>query len=347
MHSAAPASHTLQYLSLRNISCPEDVHGGRKVFVGACKASELLQLSLELGASPSPEESHATAAVEDAIRYTLRNSPNLFPVLNRGVTLVIGQADVDDARRTVRIVDAQLVDGATTLRCLRAESRGGSASDPSVRLEIIVTTNDDLALEVEAGRRRQRNASQLLSRDTATVAHILGVGAGEQEILRVACALIALMPPSIFTRLHVGESKSVVSTSRRKCMGALADALAETDVLAFCRQMLPAASAVDAYWRSHPILLNGAPYVAEGLLLPLLCSLAMYVSEQADETGEPIWRFISPRRDAESVLATEALALLKTAEGDSVVMGMRSTSYNILRLAARLLRDQRSFEEAA
>jgi hypothetical protein len=97
-----------------------------------------------------------------AIKRTLENNPKDFSLLNSGVVIVAAEAEVDDARKTVHLVDPSIINGAQTKGVL--EEFFGQSDDeeiPSISFELIVTTDVDLAAEISIARNFQNRVDDI------------------------------------------------------------------------------------------------------------------------------------------------------------------------------------------
>src|SRR4051812_35414664 len=92
--SSAPTGRVvLTFHSLRTVTSPEDQAAERKRYCGIVSAKEVLKISTEsnvrnyLGIDDDGQRRKATS-VNLAIRRTLRENKDLFPLLNAGVVVV-------------------------------------------------------------------------------------------------------------------------------------------------------------------------------------------------------------------------------------------------------------------
>ena len=268
-------------------------------------------------------------------------------MLNAGVVLATARADIDDSNRSMVLTNAKLVDGATTLRCLRRLSQEGGTTDPYVNFEIIVSDDASLPAEVALSRRTQTDTSHRMSQAAVDLARSLGIQENELAMRRIATTLVALMPPALFERLEPGSSKAVTYTSPGACLRAVARHLADDSVITFCRQLYPAAMRLHGRWQHHPALLDGRAEVPDGLLAPVLAAHAELVVEHRASEGGSHWTLRDMQAENEAYLASDALRMLReVASSDHQVMGALSSCYFVLGIVSRVLVAQQSIAGA-
>lgn len=164
--TAKQESYALEYRVLRNISAPEDVADGRKVFTGQAPASSLLELEddenvREYLVEAKGKQKHSPTLVHQAIRKTLRDHPDQFNILNGGLVIVARNATVDDANKTVRLEKPSIINGSQTQGELKKffneHVKDETGVDPSVKFELIITKDRDLVAEISIARNFQND----------------------------------------------------------------------------------------------------------------------------------------------------------------------------------------------
>jgi hypothetical protein len=154
------------YLTCRNISGPEDDAAGRKVYAGHAPASSVLALEDDENVREYLVDARGKAKarptlVHQAIRKTLDDHPDQFSVLNGGMVIVARAIDVDDKRRILTLQRPSIINGSQTQGELRRyfEHREQQADfyEPSVKFELIVTTDNDLIAEISISRNFQND----------------------------------------------------------------------------------------------------------------------------------------------------------------------------------------------
>ena len=155
----------LPYLSCRNISAPEDDQAGRKVYCGHAKVSAVLELQdnenvREYLVDAEGKQKQTPTLVHQAIRKTLKDTPDQFSVLNGGMVLVARAAEVDDKRKVLVLTKPSIINGSQTQGELRRYfARRATDEDflPSIKYELIVTDDDDLIAEISIARNFQND----------------------------------------------------------------------------------------------------------------------------------------------------------------------------------------------
>lgn len=155
--------------TVRNISSPEDVAAGRKVYAGTAPARSVLDLEddenvREYLVEAKGKQKKSPTQVHQAIRSTLENRADIFSVLNGGLVIVARDAEVDDKTRTMTLLRPSIINGSQTqgeLRRFFAKTFTSDYTEPSVRFEIIVTNDDDLIADISIARNFQNDVRAL------------------------------------------------------------------------------------------------------------------------------------------------------------------------------------------
>jgi hypothetical protein len=162
-----PERVELTYHTLRNISSPEDSENDRKVYAGSILSNQLLNLSTEQNVreylvEAEGKKRRAKTQVHRAIERTLYDRPYDFSVLNAGLVIVAKDAQVDDAKKTLRLLEPSIVNGAQTQGVLREfyktyEDEDVQAPAIHIKFELIVTADADLIGEISIARNFQND----------------------------------------------------------------------------------------------------------------------------------------------------------------------------------------------
>jgi AIPR protein len=157
------------YHKCRNISSPEDERAGRRVFSGSAPASSILELDdnenvREYLVDAKGKQKKTPTLVHQAIRKTLRESPEMFAILNSGTVLVARNAEVDDRNHVIYLEAPSIINGSQTqgelLRYFK-ERTEDDGEEPSIKYEVIVTDDDDLIAEVSIARNFQNDVKTI------------------------------------------------------------------------------------------------------------------------------------------------------------------------------------------
>jgi AIPR protein len=155
--------HVVTYNALRNVTPPEEEKAGRKRYCGNALASQFFDipddlnirdyLQSEVNGKPIKKKT----AVNDAIRDQLKRDRSLFPVLNGGITVVCGDAIVEDKDRKLSLVNPSIINGSQTRGVLKSffEENPEDADYPTVNFEIILCSDERLAAEITIARNYQ------------------------------------------------------------------------------------------------------------------------------------------------------------------------------------------------
>lgn len=162
------ATTDLSYLSLRQVSSPEDEAAGRKRYCGVASAEQLFDLETSenvrgfLGQDHEGKKRKSTL-VNMAIRKTLEDNRDLFPSLNAGLVVVARGAKVDDKAKVIALSRPSIINGAQTQGVLLEyfEQHSDDTEYPSVNFEIVVTNDEELIAEISIARNFQNRVSDL------------------------------------------------------------------------------------------------------------------------------------------------------------------------------------------
>ncbi len=140
--------------SFRNITCPEDVENGRKVFSGHAPVTSVLQLSTDENVrdyllEAEGKQRRRETQVNKEIRQTLETHPELFSILNGGLVIVARGHEVDEQKKLLHLTRASIINGSQTQGVLndffeKLLSEGADIPSVHVKYELIVTDDEDL-----------------------------------------------------------------------------------------------------------------------------------------------------------------------------------------------------------
>ena len=167
--NAAANPFVFPYHNCRNISSPEDIAAGRKVYSGTAPARSALELEddenvREYLVEAKGKQKKTPTLVHQAIRKTLESNTELFSILNGGIVIVARDAEVDDKAKRMRLLRPSIINGSQTqgeLRRFFTKTFNEDYLEPSIRFEIIVTNDDDLIAEISIARNFQNDVRAL------------------------------------------------------------------------------------------------------------------------------------------------------------------------------------------
>lgn len=160
----------ITYNTLRTVTSPEDNEAGRRRYCGIAPANCFFDLNTEenvrsyLGRDEDGAR-RKTTKVNSAIRETLSNRRDQFPLLNSGIVIVAHDVKVDDNSKPpkVALYSASIINGAQTQGILR-DYFAGQKDDtdyPSVNFELIVTDDEELVGDISIARNYQNEVTAL------------------------------------------------------------------------------------------------------------------------------------------------------------------------------------------
>lgn len=167
--NAAAKLFAFSYHNCRNISSPEDIAAGRKVYSGTAPARSVLELEdnenvREYLVEAKGKQKKTPTLVHQAIRKTLESNTELFSILNGGIVIVARDAEVDDKAKQMTLLKASIINGSQTqgeLRRFFNKTFNSDYIEPSIRFEIIVTDDDDLIADISIARNFQNDVRAL------------------------------------------------------------------------------------------------------------------------------------------------------------------------------------------
>lgn len=166
--SSALTTFKLTYHTIRSVTSPEDQDAGRKRYCGVASAEHLFELTTDenvrgyLGRDNDDKKRKSTI-VNLAIRRTVDENRDQFPLLNTGVVIVARQARVDDTTRVAVLKGASIINGAQTMGVLRDYFRDNDHDNgfPSVNFELVVTDDEQLIADISIARNFQNRVADL------------------------------------------------------------------------------------------------------------------------------------------------------------------------------------------
>jgi hypothetical protein len=160
----------LTYNTLRTVNSPEDTQAGRRRYCGVAPASSFFNLGTDenvrsyLSRDENGDRRKSTK-VNVAIRETLAEYREDFPLLNSGIVIVAREAKVDDNSKPpkVALYDPSIINGAQTQGVLVDffSERKDDINFPSVNFELIVTDDEELIANISIARNYQNEVTNL------------------------------------------------------------------------------------------------------------------------------------------------------------------------------------------
>jgi hypothetical protein len=378
------AAFEFPYITCRNISAPEDDAAGRKVYSGNAPASSVLRLEddenvREYLANAHGDHKHMPTLVHQAIRKTLEDQPDQFSILNGGMVIVARAAEIDDKRKVLVLQRPSIINGSQTrgeLARYFGKYRGlPDFFEPSIKFELIVTTDDGLIAEISiarnfqndvrpisiAGRRGQLDELEAAVRETIPHAKLRKSETDISEYLdteKLIQVMLALMPGALLKSLDgEGDASNKVFTYSQKtrCLKLfqrLVDGSREdsesSGVYQYFLDIAGQAWNLYGRWKSHPgfhgtrlpsiARENGGAEVPDGIIFPILSAFSAFVTRSGNK-----WEITMPDVfDENELIEAAAQAYIEIAGRNPQTMGKSKACYStLLRLTsifARLAR---------
>ena len=354
----------------RNISSPEDDAAGRRVYSGSAPASSILGLEdnenvREYLVDAKGKQKKSPTLVHQAIRKTLRETPEVFGVLNSGTVLVARSAEIDDKNRRLILCGASIINGSQTRGELQRyfDSRSeDETTDPSIKFEIIVTDDDDLIAEISISRNFQNDVKAIsiagrrgqlddLERSVQTVYPSKKLRKSESDLVadddfldteKLIQVTFALLPETIQkpTGISLDLSNKVFAYSQKtrclKVFQKLADAPDTTMYKAFIG-LAPLAWKLYEHWKVHQSFVgtqirsvervNGkVTDVPDGIVFPIIAAHAAFVGQS--QLG---WQVSKPEQlSDEELIAVAKQSYMDIAAHNPQSMGKSKACYSSL-----------------
>lgn len=368
--SAKTKDYQFRYVTCRNISAPEDEGQGRKVYSGHAPTSSVLLLEdnenvREYLVDAKGKQKRSPTLVHQAIRKTLRDTPDQFSILNGGMVIVARSAEVDDKAKVINLNCPSIINGSQTQGELRRyfESFNGQPETiPSIKYEIIVTDDDDLIAEISiarnfqndvraisiAGRRGQLDEleasikksfpkEKLRKSETDLTAD--GEYLDTEKLIQV---IFALLPELMMKKLdQIDPTNKVFTYSQKTRCLKLFQRLVEDgphDVYQCCLDLAPTAWSMYSAWKAHQGFRgtrirsiereDGAIVeVPDGVIFPIIAAHSAFVIYDKDK----IWKVRKPEKLADTELITAAKqAYMDIANHNPQSMGKSKACYSTL-----------------
>ena len=210
--AVALPSVTLSYQLIRNTTSPDEAATGVKSFTANLSAFEIIKLGTEDNlrtyiAEHNPKKRNA---VHESIRETIDKSPERFITRNSGFAISASEVEVDDNKKTVRLVGASIINGAQSQGEIRrwvAESFGDIEVEPDfvpfyVRAEIIVDA--DPAQIVETA----------IARNTASPVKSISQAGARQHLDDLAMSISTAFPGSKIRKSETELGEEYIDTRK-------------------------------------------------------------------------------------------------------------------------------------
>jgi hypothetical protein len=380
------AAFEFPYITCRNISAPEDDVAGRKVYSGHAPGSSVLSLQddenvREYLADAHGSQKHMPTLVHQAIRKTLEDQPDQFSILNGGMVIVAHAVEVDDKRKVLVLQRPSIINGSQTQgeldRYFTKYRSSPNFFEPSIKFELIVTTDDGLIGEISiarnfqndvrhisiAGRRGQLDELELAVQKDIPGAKlrksetdITGEYLDTEKLIQV---IFALMPAALLKSLDEdedGSNKIFTYSQKTRCLKLfqrLVDAGKDSkssDAYKYFLDISGKAWKLYRRWKSHPGFAesrlplyereNGeVAVVPDGILFPILSAFSAFV----DRSGGK-WEINIPDVfDENELIDAAGQAYIEIATRNPQTMGKSKACYSTLLrltgLCARLARE--------
>jgi hypothetical protein len=358
------------YRVCRNISSPEDEAAGRRVYSGQAAASNVLELEddenvREYLVDAAGKQKQSPTLVHQAIRKTLRDHPDQFNILNGGMVIVARGGKIDDNHKVLMLDSPSIINGSQTQGELKRFFADGfdveNDLDPSIKFELIITSDDDLIAEISiarnfqndvraisiAGRRGQLDdleeamqqvyPTMFLRKSETNIVSGDGRFLDTEKLIQVT---FALLPDEVLRSIDRLDSTSKVFTYSQKtrCL-KLFQRIADDggDIYRTFIRIAPIAWQLYEHWKSHQgfkgtrirsITREDGKIieVPDGVIFPIIAAHAEFVTKI-----KGVWDLRTPAvfTDEELIEAAKQ-AYMEIADHNPMTMGKSKACYSTL-----------------
>ena len=368
--SAKLKPYAFFYHTCRNISSPEDDAEGRKVYAGSTPTSSVLELEddenvREYLVDAKGKQKRSPTLVHQAIRKTLRDTPDQFSILNSGMVIVARSATVDDKNKVIYLDQPSIINGSQTQGELRRYFECNNDNldiVPSIKFEIIVTNDDELIAEISiarnfqndvraisiAGRRGQldelESAMQAVFKDvklrkSETDLTADGEFLDTEKLIQV---IFALMPEAVLAQLDAqadASNKVFTYSQKTRCL-KLFQKIVDNDIPTIyecCLDLAPIAWGLYQNWKAHQGFRgtrirsitreNGEIVeVPDGVIFPIIAAHAAFV-----QMDRGTWVLRKPKMfDDTELIEAAKQAYMEIADHNPQTMGKSKACYSTL-----------------
>lgn len=163
----------LPFFNVRQISCPEDAAGQRKIYVGHTPVQSIVDLPTDENVRDYLLEAEGRkrrrpSQVHKAIRDTLENYPGNFSVLNSGVVIVARACEIDETQKSLLLRKPSIINGSQTqgqikdfIKCMEMGNGESPSFDYHIKFEVVVTGDEDLIAQISIARNLQNDVASI------------------------------------------------------------------------------------------------------------------------------------------------------------------------------------------
>lgn len=358
------------FYKCRNISSPDDEAASRRVYSGSAPARSVVGLEdnenvREYLVDAKGKQKKSPTLVHQAMRKSLRETPETFGILNSGTVIVARDAEVDDKNRKLNLIGASIINGSQTQGELKRyfENRSpDDTSEPSIKFEIIVTNDDDLIAEISISRNFQNDVKPIsiagrrgqlddLERSIQSVDSAAKLRKRESDLLaddnfvdteKVIQATFAVLPENVSppSGLTVDLSNKVFAYSQKtrclKIFQKLADE-PESEMYQTFLGIAPVAWSLYKKWKTHQgfvgtgirsIEREGSKVVEvpDGIVFPIIAAHAVFVYR-----AEAGWLLGMPNQlSDDEIISVAKQSYMEIAGHNPQTMGKSKACYTSL-----------------
>lgn len=152
----------VSYEIIRNITTENQKKSNQTILIGIINSDQLINLPDQdnvrrfLG-----NENKATGAVQQAIERALEERSSEFSMLNGGVTVIAKSVRYKDDSKKLLLIDPSIINGSQSRGVMRVYHNNPDNPPVPVKVEIIITTDEDLIADISIARNFQTKVKNM------------------------------------------------------------------------------------------------------------------------------------------------------------------------------------------
>ena len=359
----------VSYEIIRNITTENQKKSNQTILIGIINSDQLIDLPDQdnvrrfLG-----NENRATGAVQQAIERALEERSSEFSMLNGGVTIIAKSLRYQDEAKKLLMIDPSIINGSQSRGVMKVYHSNPDNPPVPVKVEIIVTTDEDLIADISIARNFQTKVKNMSiagrqgafdslnkSLENSKKPYRLNTDESQRDGLDPSLAiqiLFLLMPKSFWEKYFqkVGYKKSAIYSSTAKWLELYADYFKKSitgdsdslEVIKFFNDLIP--DALDFYFswqksqafKGHRIMSgitrddnHNILKVSNAWVFPIISGYSVFVKRDSNDK----WTLDTPAGFDSQKLIEVAKDVYKLKE-DVNALGKNPLAYSMMEMMA-------------
>ena len=358
------------YELLRNITTENQKKAQQTVLVGIVNSDQLVDLPDQdnvrrfLG-----NQNRATGAVQQAIERGLEERPSEFSMLNGGVTIIAKAMKYHEDGKRLLLVGPSIINGSQSRGVMRVYHQNPENPPVPVKVEIIITTDDDLIADISIARNFQNKVKNMsiagrqgafdslnISLENSNKPYRLNTDESQKDGIdpSLAIQVLFLLMPNSFWDTHFSKvkyQKSAIYSSTAKWLDLFATKYKESiegnadslEVMKYFDDLVPEALEFYFSWKKSQEfkgqrIMNGITRddnsdivkVSNAWVFPILSGYSVFVEQNSN--GK--WVINTPADFDPQKLITVAKNIY-TQKPDPNALGKNPLAYTMIEMIAK------------